>query len=141
MSITIQVCASKQVRDHRLMCHTAQRLHVKIEDITRIAYQVPKSVFPIPTSNASVSPSTAALDFSYSLRPFNFVVKRKSTNEILFDTSAAPIIFQDQYLRLRTALPREPNLYGLGESTDSFRLNTTDYTRTLWSRDAYGVPG
>lgn len=33
-----------------------------------------------------------------------------------------------------------PNLYGFGEHTDAFHLNTTDYTRTLWSKDAYGVP-
>ena len=37
-------------------------------------------------------------------------------------------------------MPDDPNIYGLGESTDSFKLNTTDYTRTLWNRDAYGTP-
>lgn len=58
----------------------------------------------------------------------------------MFDSSAAPFIFEDQYLRLRTSLPNDPNIYGLGEHTDSLRLNTTDYTRTMWSRDSYGVP-
>jgi alpha-glucosidase len=43
-------------------------------------------------------------------------------------------------LRLRTSLPNNPNLYGFGEDTDPFRLNTTNYIRTLWSRDAYEVP-
>jgi len=50
------------------------------------------------------------------------------------------MVFEDQYLRLRTSLPENPNLYGLGEHTDPLHLNTTDYTRTLWSRDSYGVP-
>lgn len=58
----------------------------------------------------------------------------------MFDSAAAPLVFQDQYLRLRTSLPKNPNLYGLGEHTDPFKLNDTDYTRTMWSRDAYGIP-
>ncbi|CRK31349.1 hypothetical protein BN1708_018718, partial [Verticillium longisporum] len=38
------------------------------------------------------------------------------------------------------SLPEDPYLYGLGEHTDPFRLNTTNYIRTLWNRDSYGVP-
>ncbi|KAG4437809.1 hypothetical protein IFR05_006696 [Cadophora sp. M221] len=116
------------------------RLHIKIKDAGQIAYQVPTSVFPTPSSNASVSSDQSALEFSHETSPFSFKVTRKSNGEVLFDTSAATLIFEDQYLRLRTSLPDDPNLYGLGEHTDSLRLNTTDYTRTLWSRDSYGVP-
>ncbi|KAK0099335.1 hypothetical protein ONS96_008563 [Cadophora gregata f. sp. sojae] len=119
---------------------TESRLHVKIEDAGQVAYQVPTSVFPTPGSNASVSADESDLEFSHETSPFSFKVTRKSSGEILFDTSAASFIFEDQYLRLRTSLPEDPNLYGLGEHTDSLRLNTTDYTRTLWSRDSYGVP-
>lgn len=43
-------------------------------------------------------------------------------------------------MNVRTALPQDPHLYGLGEHSDPFQLNTTNYTRTLWSRDAYGIP-
>jgi alpha-glucosidase len=43
-------------------------------------------------------------------------------------------------MRLRTKLPDNPNLYGLGEHSDPFRLNITNYIRTLWSLDAYGIP-
>lgn len=50
------------------------------------------------------------------------------------------MVFESQYLSLRTNLPESPNTYGLGESTDSFRLPTENYTRTLWSRDAFGTP-
>jgi alpha-glucosidase len=65
-------------------------------------------------------------------------------------------VFENQYLRLRTSLPDAPRLYGIGEHTDGFQLNTTNYTRTvssddllsqlvanneqLWNRDAYGTP-
>ncbi|TKA31838.1 hypothetical protein B0A54_16578 [Friedmanniomyces endolithicus] len=39
-----------------------------------------------------------------------------------------------------TSLPESYSLYGLGEHTDPFMLNTRNYIRTLWSRDAYTVP-
>jgi alpha-glucosidase len=116
------------------------RLHVKIEDAARIAYQVPTSVFPTPDNSSAVSAADAALEFSHTDSPFSFKVTRKSNKEVLFDSSTAPLIFEDQYLRIRTSLPANPNIYGLGEHSDSLRLNTTDYTRTLWSRDSYGIP-
>ncbi|KAI5210959.1 glycoside hydrolase family 31 protein [Aureobasidium subglaciale EXF-2481] len=117
-----------------------KRLHVKIEDEGKVAYQVPTSVFPTPDSNNSVPSSDATLAFSMEQNPFSFKITRKSNHEVLFDTSKSPIVFEDQYLRLRTALPENPNIFGLGEHSDSLRLNTTNNTRTLWSRDAYGIP-
>jgi len=115
------------------------RLHVKIQDVDNKVYQVPESVFPRPKSAGS-SRDKAALTFDYQTNPFSFTVSRAWTNEVLFDTSAASLVFETQYLRLRTWLPENPNLYGLGEHSDSLRLNTTDYIRTLWSQDAYGTP-
>lgn len=117
---------------------TGTRLHVKIQDAANSVYQVPESVFPRPrSSNGSTK---AVLSFSYVESPFSFNVTRGDTGEVLFDTSAASLVFETQYLRLRTRLPENPNLYGLGEHSDPFRLNTTDYIRTLWSQDAYGTP-
>jgi len=117
----------------------AKRLHVKIEDSPSIAYQVPNDIFPRPETDG-VSADDSELDFSWEESPFTFKVTRKSNEEVLFDSSAASLIFQDQYLRLRTSLPEDPNLYGLGEHTDGLRLNTTDYVRTFWNRDYYGIP-
>lgn len=115
------------------------RLHVKIQDAANSVYQVPESVFPRPGGYNGTT-TTAALKFAYTVSPFSFNVSRGDTGEVLFDTSAASLIFETQYLRLRTKLPDNPNLYGLGEHSDPFRLNTTDYIRTLWSQDAYGTP-
>ncbi|KAK7746389.1 hypothetical protein SLS53_002348 [Cytospora paraplurivora] len=117
---------------------TDTRLHVKIQDTASSVYQVPESVFPRP--NSSNGSSKASLSFAYAESPFSFNVSRVDTGEVLFDTSAASLVFETQYLRLRTRLPDSPNLYGLGEHSDPFRLNTTDYIRTLWSQDAYGTP-
>lgn len=117
---------------------TDTRLHVKVQDSASSVYQVPDSVFPRPTrSNGTTS---AALKFDHVVSPFSFSVSRSDTGAVLFDTSAASLVFETQYLRLRTKLPDNPNLYGLGEHSDPFRLNTTDYVRTLWSQDAYGTP-
>ena len=115
-----------------------RRLHVKISDPDGTLYQVPEEVFPRPNST-SPSSDSSRLQFNYTKSPFSFTVSRRD-GQILFDTSGFPLIFQHQYLRLRTSLPPDPYLYGLGEHSDPHRLNTTNYTRTLWNRDSYGIP-
>lgn len=108
-----------------------------IHDADEEVYQVPESIIPRP-KNEGGSRKGSALKFDYKEDPFSFTVSRG--NEVLFDTSASELVFQSQYLKLRTWLPDEPNLYGLGEHTDPMRMPTTNYTRTLWTRDAYGIP-
>ncbi|KAK5136148.1 hypothetical protein LTR08_003985 [Meristemomyces frigidus] len=118
---------------------TDSRLHVLIQDAANQVYQVPSEVFTRPSAeNGTVS--SADLEFKYEENPFSFSVVRCSNLEVLFDTSAASLVFESQYLRLRTSLPQSPSLYGLGEHTDPFMLNTTNYTRTIWNRDAYTTP-
>lgn len=118
---------------------TNDRLHVIIQDPDQEIYQVPTEVLPRPNSG-EYSEKDGQLEFKYEQNPFSFSVVRKASGEVLFDSSAASFIFEDQYIRLRTSLPDQPSLYGLGEHTDPFMLNTTNYTRTIWNRDAYGVP-
>ena len=96
-------------------------------------------MLPSPASNGE-SADASALSFSYTADPFTFAIQRKSNSETIFNTSGTNLIFESQYLRLRTSLPVNPNIYGLGEHTDSFRLPNEGYTRTLWSRDAYEIP-
>lgn len=88
-----------------------------IQDANQQVYQVPESVFPRPTFSG-VKSDASNLVFDYVKKPFSFTVKRRSSGEVLFDTSAASLIFEDQYVRLRTALPQNPSLYGTGEHTD-----------------------
>jgi alpha-glucosidase len=111
---------------------------VKIEDAANSVYQVPASVLPRPSGTQTEHDSD--LKFYYTESPFSFQIKRARTDDVLFDASAASLIFETQYLRLRTKLPNNSNLYGLGEHSDPFRLNATNYIRTLWSMDAYGIP-
>lgn len=117
---------------------TAKRIHVKIFDAANQVYQVPEFVFPPPKTERSDA-ETSDLRFDYKNEPFSFTICRRSTGEVLFDSSAASLVFESQYLRIRTKLPSNPNLYGLGEATDPFRLGTDNYTRTLWNY-VDGVP-
>lgn len=113
-------------------------MHIQIYDPELQIYQIPDSVLPRPGGSFPCSESGLSIDIVES--PFSFAVRRKSSQDVLFDTSHSPFIFQDQYWRLSTALPEDSVLYGLGEHTDPLRLNTTDYTRTFWNRDANDVP-
>lgn len=113
---------------------------MKISDTANSVYQVPRSVLPRPKAAAGIRSSKSNIKFNYKASPFSFSITRAKTGEVLFDTSAASIVFESQYLRLRTKLPSNPNLYGLGEHSDPLRLNTTNYIRTLWSQDSYAIP-
>jgi alpha-glucosidase len=113
------------------------RIHLKITDPAVERYEVPDSVVSRPSGTSA---GAHEIYFNYTTNPFSFSISRTQSNEVLFSTEGYPIIFEPQYIRVKTALPPNPNVYGLGEHTDSFRLPTNNYTRTMWSRDAYGVP-
>lgn len=101
-------------------------------------YQVPEFVLPRPTG--SISSNESQIEVTIEDSPFSFTVTRKANHEVIFTTKGSQIVFEDQYIRLRTTLPDEPYLYGLGEHTDPLRLPTSEYIRTMWNRDAGGVP-
>ena len=129
---------------------TKDRLHVHVYDEAQCQYQVPDSVLPAPRpawwSDNSVADST--LQFEYNSSPFEFWVARKADGAILFDTRSRnipvhndavriegnysahsvlpgyPLIFEDQYLQLASALPIGANIYGLGEVVVSERVRT-----------------
>ncbi|KAF2126870.1 glycoside hydrolase family 31 protein [Dothidotthia symphoricarpi CBS 119687] len=114
------------------------RLHVMIYDKAEQVYQVPDFVVPRPSG--SISSDASLLDISIKEAPFSFTVTRKSNSEVIFTTEGSNLIFETQYWRLRTSLPDNPYLYGLGEHTDSLRLPISNYIRTLWARDSGAVP-
>lgn len=119
---------------------TDTRIHVKITDPAVTRYEVPASVLPRPQAQQNLSPRSAAIQFNYTVSPFSFSIYRTHTAEVLFSTESHPLIFEPQYLRVKTALPANANIYGLGEHTNPFRLPSANTTLTLWSRDAYGTP-
>lgn len=95
-------------------------------------------MFPRP-ENKKVASSGAALQFDVVEKPFSFTIKRKENGEVLFDTSSGPLVFEKQYVRLRTKLPSNPNLYGLGEHSDNFRFSN-NYERVLLNSESPNIP-
>ncbi|KAJ2853538.1 hypothetical protein J3B02_003097 [Coemansia erecta] len=104
--------------------------------MSRKQYQIPHSVIPLDIGSG-VSESSSNLKFSYFHDPktgFGFEVHRGT--DVIFDTTGHPLIFEDQYLEITSSLPRNANIYGIGESPDYFRRDSSNTTKTLWNRDA-----
>ncbi|KAF9528421.1 alpha-glucosidase [Crepidotus variabilis] len=118
---------------------TDGRIHVKIVDPNHARYEVPEAVLPRPQSQG-VEPMEANIGFNYTVAPFSFSIFRRSNNEILFSTASHPIIFEPQYLRVKTNLPANPNIYGLGEHSQTFRIPPDNTVLTLWSRESPFLP-
>ncbi|EEA23368.1 hypothetical protein TMatcc_002228 [Talaromyces marneffei ATCC 18224] len=121
------------IKDLKLLVEyqTDGRLHVKIYDAAEDVYQIPSEVLSFP--QGSDNTADPLLKFSYTELPFSFTVQRSDTNETVFDTSANPLIFEPQFVHLRTWMPTDPYIYGLGEDVDSFRRQTNNYKRTIYN--------
>ena len=104
---------------------------MKITDAANQRYEIPEDLIPRPGASDDAGQDTAAINFNYTESPFSFTVYRTSTDEVLFNTASHTLIFEDQYLRVKTSLPDGANIYGLGEHTHGFRLDNHDTTLTL----------
>jgi len=117
----------------------ADRLHIAIvptyigaENATQ--YIIPPSVLKKPALEESNVISD--LDFSWTNDPsFGFEVTRKSTGNVLFSTKGTKLVFENQFVEFKSSLPKNYNLYGLGESVHAFRLGN-NYTKTYYAADA-----
>jgi alpha-glucosidase len=112
---------------------------VHIYDAAENVFQVPESVIPRPKSGGATVTSSRT-EFTFVEEPFSFAVTRTSSGEVLFNTTGQQLIFESQYVRLRTSLPQNANLYGLGEHSDDFRFNTNGYQRVLWNSESPFIP-
>ncbi|KAJ7240162.1 glycosyl hydrolases family 31-domain-containing protein [Mycena haematopus] len=122
---------------------TETRLHVNIFDTANSQFTIPKSVFARPSASGSTNAKKSDLVFNYDATPFAFWITRQSAphSTPLFDTRVSslpatpiapvipsdnstalagfPLIFENQYLQLASALPLGANIYGLGEVVSS----------------------
>ncbi|XP_063956333.1 maltase-glucoamylase-like [Lytechinus pictus] len=107
------------------------RLHFKFYDASKPRFEVPIPLPPRPNEGA-INTDYA---ITYTARPFTIKITRKSTGEILWDTSIGALIFEDQFLSISTRLPSS-NLYGFGESEHrSFKHDMNWRTWGLFARD------
>ncbi|KAI9062325.1 glycoside hydrolase family 31 protein [Trametes sanguinea] len=144
---------------------TVSRLHVNIHDSARTQFTIPHDVISLSTGEDDPSlKARADLVFQHESDPFEFWISRRSDpdGEPLFDTRASslpptpippvipddnsttldgfPLVFEDQYLQLTSALPLGANLYGLGEvlASSGFRRDVganggAGTIQTMWS--------
>ncbi|KAM3281170.1 hypothetical protein P3S67_028190 [Capsicum chacoense] len=144
---------------------TKDRLRVRIMDADHKRWEVPQEFIPrethspppkLPPRKAffyltsiirrhALLPQNTIYDLSFTLHnttPFGFTITRRSSGDVLFDTSPknkSPdtfLIFKDQYLQLSSSLPaNRSSIYGLGEHTKrTFKLKHNQ-TLTLWNAD------
>ncbi|KAJ0526438.1 putative alpha-glucosidase [Helianthus annuus] len=130
---------------------TGDRLRIRITDAKHQRWEIPTNVLPrqsqpytLPQQSHNTTPANLFLsdpnsDLILTLHnttQFGFTVARRSTADILFDTSGTVLIFKDQYLELTSSLPaHRSSIYGLGEHTKrTFKL-THNQTLTLWNAD------
>ena len=112
---------------------------MKITDPSTSRYEVPESVFTRPNNSPDLV-DRPEIQFNYTTSPFSFSIHRTRTKEVLFSTASYPLIFEPQYLRVKTRLPANANIYGLGEHSNPFRLPTENTTLTMWARDGVTIP-
>ncbi|VFQ63906.1 unnamed protein product [Cuscuta campestris] len=138
------------------------RLRVKITDADNQRWEIPEEFIPRNSSSPSllggdnandtnsdgasaavISDPNSDLVFNlFNTTPFGFSVRRKSSNDAVFDaspssgTSDSLLVFKDQYLQISSALPsNRSSLYGIGEHTKgTFKLQSPQ-TLTLWAAD------
>lgn len=143
------------------------RLHVNIYDTAQKQFTIPSSVIELgPGSGDTSLKHNSDLVFHYNTSPFEFWITRRSEPDAfpLFDTRTSslpqtpippiistdkrtaldgfPLVFEDRYLQLTTALPYDTNIYGLGEVVASSGFRRDVGTRggegtiqTMWARD------
>ncbi|KAK9416263.1 putative alpha-glucosidase [Seiridium unicorne] len=116
------------------------RLHVEIRPryIGQENYTwfiLPEEILPKPGVDTEGSGPESDLDFTWSNDPtFSFQVTRNSTGDVLFSTEGTKLVYEDQFIEFKTALPENYNLYGLGEVIHGLRLGN-NLTRTLFAAD------
>ncbi|XVF23091.1 hypothetical protein REPUB_Repub13aG0008100 [Reevesia pubescens] len=133
----------------------SNRLRIKVTDSSHERWEIPQEIIPrqsqfphrsLPENdlirsqnyeNYFVSDPKSDLIFTlHNTTPFGFSVRRRSSGDILFDTSGTLLVFKEQYIQLSSSLPKDrSSLYGLGEHTKkSFKLQHNDMF-TLWNAD------
>ena len=63
------------------------------------------------------------------------MVTRKSTGDVLFNTTGTKLVYEDQFIEFVTNMPENYNVYGLGERIHGLRLGN-NFTATIYAADA-----
>lgn len=100
-------------------------------------YILSPELVPLPEQGV-VDAATQDIDlqFSWSNDPsFSFTVLRKSTGDVLFDTTGSVLVYENQFVEFVSQLPEDYNLYGMGERIHGLRLGN-NFTATFYAADS-----
>ncbi|KAK8245922.1 glycosyl hydrolases family 31-domain-containing protein [Phyllosticta capitalensis] len=98
---------------------------------------LPQELVPRPGLDDGAAATIAQNDLQveWSNEPsFSFKVLRRSNGDVLFDTTGSKLVYEDQFVEFKTALPEGYNLYGLGERIHGLRLGR-NLTATIYAAD------
>jgi len=116
-----------------LSFHDAKTFRIKFLDDKNARWEIPERVpFPHFTKEDTIPLGDSCCSVDVQSSPFNLVITRKDTAEVLFDTRDKQFIYSDLYIELSTSLPTE-FVYGFGERNSPFKL--TPGIHTIWGRD------
>ncbi|KAI9663895.1 MAG: hypothetical protein M1821_007385 [Bathelium mastoideum] len=91
---------------------------------------------PSLDADANITSQSSDLQFIWSNDPtFSFSVLRKSTGDVLFDTTNTKLVYENQFIEFVSSLPENYNLYGLGERIHGLRLGN-NFTATIYAADS-----
>ncbi|KAH9900330.1 glycosyl hydrolases family 31-domain-containing protein [Epithele typhae] len=151
----------------RVTYETQSRLHVNIFDTAEQQYTIPSDVVALQPGTGDASfKKNSEFKFHYDEKPFAFWVTRRDEPDAqpIFDTRTKslpptpippvigndtrtaldgfPLVFEDQYLQITSALPLNANIYGLGEVLASFGFRRdigldggVGTIQTMWARN------
>ncbi|KAK4194856.1 family 31 putative glycoside hydrolase [Triangularia verruculosa] len=119
---------------------TNERVHLQIEpryisQENETWFRLPEVMIPKPQGDTLCEEQHSDFVVSWSNDPtFSFTIKRKATGDTLFTTEGSVLVYEDQFIEFASPLPKNYNLYGLGEVIHGFRLGN-NVTRTLFAAD------
>ncbi|XP_062976199.1 lysosomal alpha-glucosidase isoform X2 [Elgaria multicarinata webbii] len=113
---------------------TEGRLHFTLKDPAQKRYEV-----PLETPKMCNQASSTLYSVQFSADPFGLVILRKSSGQVLFNSTVAPLFYADQFLQISTSLPSR-FISGLGEHLTSLTLDVNWTMFTMWNRDISPEP-
>lgn len=91
---------------------------------------------PVLDTDAESTSGANDLKFTWSNEPsFSFTVLRKSSGDVLFSTNGTKLVFENQFIEFKTRMPKNYNVYGLGEHLHALRLGN-NFNATIYAADA-----
>ncbi|KAK2963765.1 putative Lysosomal alpha-glucosidase [Blattamonas nauphoetae] len=103
----------------KIFLETKKRLHIQIYDPTKTYYEHPDVIMQKEVTKAEPNP-----EYFLSFNNNGIQVTRKSSNEVIFDSSnpSRPLLFEDAMIQLATKAPQSPIVSGLFERRTRFQL-------------------